>query len=225
MKKIINVLGVDLDNYSTRESLQLIDAYLNEQIMHVVGIVFMDLLILAGEDLKVRESIESLDLTIVGDKEILAVAGITRGFRVRETVGNEFVAHFLERLSQKKCKIFLLCNTDEECQMFQEYLKEKYPACVVAATYAVEKCKEDYDVVVNEINIVEPDVVFSALDSPVRESFIMEQKSKINARLWFELGRNVSIIQTNKKVSAWFKDFINRKIFHREVSKYKNEEK
>lgn len=225
MKKKINVLGVELDNYSTRESLQMIDAYLSEQIIRVVGIVFMDLLILAGEDEKVKESIESLDLAIVGDKEILAVAGITRGLRVRETVENEFVLHFLDRLSQKKQKLFLICNTEEECLMFQEYLKDKHPGCVVSAWYAVEKCKEDYDVVVNEINIVEPDVVLSTLDSPARESFIMEQKSKINARLWFELGRNIRTIQTTKKMSVWFKDFINRKIFHREVSKYKNEEK
>lgn len=225
MKKKINVLGLDLDNYSVRESISMMDAYLNDKIMHVVGIVFMDLLILAGENIKVKESIENLDMKIIGDKEILAVAGITRGFRVRETVENEFVIHFLEKLSHKKCKIFILCNTEEECLLFEEYLAQKYPSCIVAASFDIEKCKDDYDVVVNEINIVEPDVVFSALDSPARESFILEQKSKINARLWFELGRNIRTILTTKKVSVWFKDFINRGIFHRVVSKYKNEEK
>lgn len=225
MKKKINVLGVNLDNYSVKESLLIIDNYLNDKVMHIVEMVFMDLLILAGEDEKVREAIDKLDMTVIGDKEILAVAGIIRGSRVRETVENEFVMRFLEKLIQRKCKVFLLCNTEEECHMFQDYLQDKYFDFALSGDYAIEKCKSDYDVVMNEINIVEPDVVFAALESPAREAFVLEHKNKINARIWFELGRNIRTIQTNKKVSLWFSDFIKRGIFHREVSKYNNEEK
>ena len=50
MNKKINVLGVELDNYTVDEALEIVHEYMQNDRLNTIGIVTMQMLMLAGED-------------------------------------------------------------------------------------------------------------------------------------------------------------------------------
>ena len=86
----------------------------------------------------------------------------------------------------KSC--FLLAQTADDLEKFRETLQEKFPDLVIAGAYAAEDAGEEPEVIVNEINGILPDVIFSTLDQPFQELFLHEQRAKMGARVWFGFG-------------------------------------
>ena len=62
---------------------------------------------------------------------------------------------------------------------------------------ALDECSGATDAVINEINALAPDVVLSIISSPQQEHFLMENREKISAELWYGLGK----IELGKKRS------------------------
>ena len=71
MIKKIEILGIQLDNYTVREATRKVEEYLNNTVMNTIESISMQMLVMAGEDEALKESIENLDLAIISEKEIL----------------------------------------------------------------------------------------------------------------------------------------------------------
>ena len=76
MVKRIDILGINLDNYTVREAMLRMEVYWNSTIMSTVETISMDTLVKAKSDELVKNCIENLDLAIICDKEILKAAGV-----------------------------------------------------------------------------------------------------------------------------------------------------
>ncbi len=96
---------------------------------------------------------------------VLEAAGIdpeTPSYEEVET--NEFIARFFWGLIQKKSRIFVLGDTEEELQTLQKYLTETYPGIEIGGGAVVETLEESaFDSLVNEINSQTTDVIVSGL--------------------------------------------------------------
>ena len=148
----------------------------------------MQMLMEAEKDEELRNAISSLDLAIIGQKEILEVAGVGTMQRIKETEENDFFYEFLKRLERNHKRLFLLGETEEKNNRIKEKLIEQYPQLSIVGEYALENCIGDQAAVINEMNAATPDLVLSVLPSPTQEHFFWEHKDKINARIWYGVG-------------------------------------
>lgn len=76
MEKKINVLGVELDNYQVDEAMEMVGEYMQNDLLNTIGIVTMQMLLLADEDEQWKTYLKDLDMSIIGETEILTAAGI-----------------------------------------------------------------------------------------------------------------------------------------------------
>ena len=82
----IDILGMDIDNYTVREAMLEVEVYLNNTVMNTVETIDMKMLDIANRNDMVKECIRQLDLAVIGEKEILTAAGIHSAQRISETV-------------------------------------------------------------------------------------------------------------------------------------------
>lgn len=225
MIKKIEILGMELDNYTVREAMLQIEVYLNDTIMNTVETVSMETLVKAQTDELLKECIESLDLVIISDKEILKAAGVNSAQRMRETVDNEFFKEFMKRASRNSRTVYLLGDTSEQIGTLQGYLNENYDKIKIAGVYALSDCSGDYDTVINEINIAEPDVILSVIPTPRQEYFLKDNKEKFNAKIWYGLGEHYASKKGVSEVAGFAKKLIHKGMMHSMMSRYnkKNE--
>ena len=188
MIKKIDIMGILLDDYTVREALHQIESFSDDNVLRSIESISMQMLMEAEKDEELRNAISSMDLAIVGQKEILEVAGVGTMQRIKETEENDFFYEFLKRLERNHKRLFLLGETEEKNNRIKEKLIEQYPQLSIVGEYALENCIGDQAAVINEMNAATPDLVLSALPSPTQEHFFWEHKDKINARIWYGVG-------------------------------------
>ena len=88
----------------------------------------------------------------------------------------------------------------------------------------MEMCTGDLDTIVNEMNGSTPDLVISALDSPMEEEFILSYRDKIGTSVWYGIGASYQYKAGKMQVGKTFQRLALRGRLHLSVSKYRQKE-
>ena len=188
MIKKIDILGVSLDNYTVREAIMCVERYLSNQVLNTIESISAQMLIESETDPILKETLGTLDLAVIGEKEIIQAGGFGTMQRIRETEENDFYFEFFKRIERNKKSIFLLGDTPAKLAELQQELKKAFPRLIFAGEYAVENCVGDLEAVINDMNGTTPDVIVSILPSPLQEHFLAEHRDKMNANIWYGIG-------------------------------------
>lgn len=222
MIKKIDVLGVQLDNYTVREAIMQVETYLSNNVLNTIESVSMKMLMEAETDLAVKEALLSMDLTVIGETEILKAVDAATMQRVQETKANDFTFEFFKRVERNKKSIFLVGQTDAKLAYVKEELLKQFPKLLFVGEYAVENCVGDLEGVINDMNALTPDVILSVLPTPLQEHFLMDHKDKMNANIWYGVGE----VEWHKE-KCGFGSFLRRRMhmerLRNNISKYKKE--
>lgn len=222
MIKKLEILGMALDNYTVQEAMLQVEGFLGNDMMNTVETISMDTLVRAQEDEQLKECIEGLDLTVVSDKEILKAAEAASPQRIQETVDNLFQREFMKRAARNNRTVYLLGDDSIQLDALQGFLHEHYSRIKVVGSYALADCLGDYDTVINEINIAEPDVLISVVSTPEQEYFLKANKEKLNVKIWYGLGKDYTSKKGVSEVAGFAKKLIQKSMMHSMLARYNN---
>lgn len=223
MIKKIDILGIQLDNYTVRESIMQVETCLEGHVLNAIERVSMQMLLESEQDPVVKDVLTSLDLTIVGEKEILQAAGAQTLQRVKETEEHDFSFEFFKRIERNKKSVFLLGETEENLMLVKEGLFREFPKLLIAGEYATEKCVGALDAIINDMNATTPDVILSVLPTPMQEHFFWEHRDKMNAHIWYGIGAS-GIGERHRSISGFFRNLIHFGRLKNSISKYRDRE-
>lgn len=220
MLKKIDILGIEVDNYTVREAMMQVENYLDNTVMNTIETIDMKMLELAGQDETVRACMEQLDLAVIGEKEILIAADVHSSQRISETINHDFFREFIKRIIRNHKRVFLLAETIAQEEQLEHFLVGKYEQIEVAGHCAIEEKSNDFESVVNEINSASADVIFSILPSPLQEQFLTENKSKLDAKIWYGLSGDYAPRSRISRISQIAGRLIHKKKLQSKLHKY-----
>ncbi len=223
MLKKLDILGLELDNYTVREAMLNVEIYLNHNEMNTIETISMSMLEQAGRDEVVHNCLQELDLAVIGEKEILTAAGVNSMQRMKETGENEFFHEFMKRIIRNKKTVYLLGEKKADVEHLYAFLQDEYEKAKIVGQYAMEDCLGDLDAVVNAINVETPDVVFSILPSPYQEHFLVDNRGKLSAKIWYGLGEHYAADEKWRSLFRWLRRLIHRKKLTNRLNEYNNE--
>ena len=220
MLKKIDILGIEVDNYTVREAMMQVENYLDNTVMNTIETIDMKMLELVGQDETVRACMEQLDLAVIGEKEILIAADVHSSQRISETINHDFFREFIKRIIRNHKRVFLLAETIAQEEQLEHFLVGKYEQIEVAGHCAIEEKSNDFESVVNEINSASADVIFSILPSPLQEQFLTENKSKLDAKIWDGLSSDYAPRCRISRISQIAGRLIHKKKLQSKLHKY-----
>ena len=223
MRKI-NVLGISLKDYSVRESMRRVSQYLNNGICNTVDFVTHDTLLLASEDESIKNDLEAMDMVVFTSSDILEAANVHSRTRAQEIDSNLFLKGLLRKLYKEKRPVFLISSTTARLEPLSESLHSFFGELNIVSRIAMEEAVGGDDFIVNELNNSMPDVVIMNPESFEAESFIRENRMKINAQLIVIL-RDVSLRVTSDGNirKGGIGDFLLRRFFRRAADNYEKD--
>ncbi len=227
MIKQIQLLGMTFPNYSLRDELQLAqEALHSERLCMFLTMSMQSLMKVSGSGSEEEKSfVEQADLIVVEDPEILSVAGITSNQRIREASDHLFFTELMKRLQRGQQQIYLVAAKNTALDKIKEILEERYEKLHIVGEYSIEEYPDDLDRMINEINSAAPDVILSVMPTPGQEEFLMKNRSKLLAKLWYGLGENYSLLQEKKGFGWRMKRLIHFGRFKMHVNQYDDEGK
>ncbi len=224
MNRKINVLGVQIDNYTAKDAMRNAVQYLETDLISTVGILKVNTLISAGEVEELKDAVENLDMVVAGDEAILEAAGVTERKRIQEVQNQMFLKMLMRYMHKNRKRVFLLTESEEEADMFKRYLATNYGGIVVSGELVLNEESEQLDDwIVNTINGLEIDCILASLSTSIQEPFIMRNRTLVNARLWLGLGKSVKLQSSKGIQTGFFKELIDKRIFKRKIEKHKKE--
>jgi len=216
MIKEIIVAGIKLHNYSVLENLTQIAKNLEANVFTTIGEVYMKTVLLAKEDESVKESLESLDVTVIAEVGILDAVGQATILRRAEIERREFFFQLMKILERNGHTVCILGDDSVEVETVGQYLAEEFPRMKVVGSQVLELVSETEDKVINDMNMLAPDVILSVLSSPVQEHFLKKHKPMLLAKIWYGVGSQ-RIVGTRLTFSARVKKFLGKHMFKRYV--------
>lgn len=203
----INLLGMDLKDYSLREAIGMTDRFLGSGGLNTILFVSAKTLVGAGVSKEQQAWIKDADLVIWSDAEIVRQAGIRAKDRIYEVENQDYVKEVLNRLGKGKKPVYLLAESEEELERLSRDLKLLREDLNIAGSGMAGERKEEWDDEANRINMLAPAAVISRIQFERQARLIDRMKKFLNADIWLALDYQMAL--GGKKVP-----FI-RKLLHR----------
>ncbi len=223
MIKKIDIAGIQLDNYTVREAIMQVEKDLSNNVFNTLEEVNMNMLLLAETDARMRATLEKLDHTVISEVGILNAVGESSMQRKKEIEEHDFYFELMKRIERNHKTVFLLGKTQQEIETAQQTILEDFPKCQVVGAEAIENCVGAIDAIVNEINAATPDVIISILPTPDQESFLLENRDKLSANLWYGMG-NEKIVKKKHSFMYFIKKAISLHKLERTITSYEEKE-
>lgn len=188
MIKTITVAGIPLDNYTVRESLIQVEKDMSDFGFHTIEEVNTEMLMKASGDEALRKALFSMEHTVIAENAILDVMEGGSYQRTHEIAHHDFFFEFMRRMERNQKTIFLLGETMGRVEEMQRFMLNLFPESRIVGVAALEQWADSLDTMINDINVLSPNVLLSVLPSPLQEHFLMENKSKLSANLWYGVG-------------------------------------
>lgn len=227
MNERIELMGISLSLCSVEEIIDSINVHWNqEEALSTYGTLTMKLFMAAQKDPELKAYIEMLDKAVPDDPEVLQAAGFHDGKLEEEIFRHDFTGTLFWLLARYRNHIFILGETLEDAEEMFRYLQERYPEIVIAGRDCLITGETDQvDRVINEINSLSPQAVLSCSRAFELEKYVCKNRKMINTRVWFSLGNCQEIWKGPGLAPAWLEKFMEKNLFKKMVSSYKEEKK
>lgn len=224
MIKKIDIAGIQLDNYTVRETIMQVEKQMADHGFHTIEEVNMDMLMFMESDEAVRQALTTAEHTVIAEAGILDAVGAGSYQRKHEIEHHYFFYEMMKRIERNHKTLFLIGDTQENTKGAQEELLLNFPKCVISGAEALSECQGAVDAVVNEINASTPDVILSVLPSPQQEHFLVENREKLSAGLWYGVGDRRHQKPVNRLAGA-IRNMIRTRTLEKRLNSYEQEHK
>ncbi len=188
MIKEILVAGIKLNNYNVLEMLTQIAKNLETNVFTTVEDIYMKTVLLAKEDESVKEVLESLDVTAIAEVGVLDAVGQATILRRKEIERREFFFQFMKILERNGHTVYILGQDEKEVEETIGYISKNFSRMKIVGSTVLTGIDGVEDSVVNEINMLAPDVILSVLPSPLQEKFLKRHKPMMLTKIWYGVG-------------------------------------
>lgn len=219
--KNINLLGIKLKDRYVKESLTLTDKFLSEGTAHIILYLTTPVLMEAVKNEDEKVWIESADLTLWGDTEILKAADVTAKARYREVQEKEFMKALLYKVVQANMPILVLSDTHEHTEELKKELLEIQEGIIISRTVAISEMEEKHEDIINEINMIAPKIIFMRMPFSLQQEWLVRSRQYINTEIWVGLPEDFRVLWRREMPIAKIGKKLQNLKFNKSVNKFK----
>ena len=226
MSSKIEVLGLKLDYLNVDSEMERLTEFIHNDRLDSIGIITMNTLLLAEKEDTWRTYLENLDMSVIGEKEVLEAVGITSGQIYDEVADNEFPAPDVLVYDQPgSWHVFAGGESGGSGGTEKISYPGLHPRPFEGMAADVAGVDMSVDSIINEINSISPDVIISGLQGIRQDQFLMANRQKIGARIWLGLGEHPELQNEAGLKVGWWSTLLKKTTFKRLVSKSLEEKK
>ena len=219
MEEKINVFDIELNLLTAKKAMRQVMQYMGGESVSTIELIPMEVLLKGQDNAEWKQSLQSVDLLLPSEREILESAEVADENAIQDLENNTFVRLFFRYLVKNKKKVFLLTEDEKAGRLLKERIETYRKGVQFVGEAVISAQSGSKDAVINMINGVEPDCILSALSYPWQEKFIAESKALLNARVWFGCSFLLNQQKKEEKASGKFKYFILKRLFRYQVGK------
>lgn len=210
-EKVINFLGIRLNNMTSTEILDHVDFCVERKTpCQIVGIN-VDQALRVIEDTYSKEIFDNAELVFTDGKPIIWMAEWLKRPIVEKVSGPDLMLMLCERAAEKKYKIFLLGAGEGVAAKAAEKLEADYPGLECVGTYSppfgFEKDEVEMQKIIEMLKNSGADQLFVGMGSPKQDIFIYENMEKYQIPVSYSMGAAIDFLGGSvQRAPKWMSD-------------------
>lgn len=220
MSKRVQVLGIEIDNHTVRETMFLLEEYAGSEGLNLAGVILPELLVAASENKEIQDIVEMMELRVIGDVSIMEVLEKTYEQQAAELQRRDLEEVFLNSLIRKKKTVYWVSDAEEDLEVLGAYMREHYPKLNIAGHFTGAIDEEQIESLLNDVNSVAPDVILFQTAAVEKLGLLMQYKNQLNAKLCVYMGYRVRSKYWSPNRSSKIKNLIDQTMFKRKAMRY-----
>jgi len=206
IRRFVHILGVRVDDVTTKETLALLEDYVQTGGTHQVVTVNPEFVMMAQHNPEFCVTINSADLALPDGSGLLWAAQLL-GTPLRERVTGSDTLPLIARLAaQKGYRLFLLGAAPGVAEAAAEVLIRDNPGLVIAGTFAGSPRLEDEEEIVALVHQAAPDFLFVAYGAPGQDLWIRRNMERLNVPVCMGIGGTLDFIAgITRRAPAWMR--------------------
>ncbi len=205
--KRIEILGIPVDGYTMKETVNLIDSNISQNKLTHHVVVNAAKLVNAQKDADLKDSIVNCDI-INPDGKSVVWASKFLGKPLKERVaGIDLMENLVEMAHEKRYKIFLFGAKEEIVNEVVSIYEKKYSASIIAGYRNGYYKKEQEAEIAKQIGESGAHMLFVAITSPKKEIFLNQYKDIIKVPFIMGVGGSFDVISgKTKRAPLWMQN-------------------
>ncbi len=198
-KKRVNILGVNVDSLSMKETVSIVEHYVEEKkFLHLMG-VNADKVLQCIDNTDFR-NIVNLCGVINADGISLVMASKFLNCSLPERVaGIDLMIQLLASAEKKNNSVYLLGATQDAVEKTFKNIKLQYPELNVVGYRNGYFEKKEWKSISNELKQISPDFIFVGITSPLKEELIYYFEQSGNKGVFMGVGGSFDVLSGNIK--------------------------
>lgn len=201
----IHILGTPIDNLTMEETLDIVDQAIknHEHIHHTV--VNAGKIVSMHENAELKESVTEADLINVDGQAVVWVSRLFNTPLKERVAGIDLMERLVELAYRKKYRLYFFGAKEEVVSKLVGMYTEKYSPEIIAGYKNGYFKKEDERKIAEQIAGSNPNILFVAISSPVKENFLYQNRDLLNkVNLIMGVGGSFDVIAGYvKRAPVW----------------------
>ncbi len=193
MAEQVKIFGVRFDNVSAEKAYQRFVEFLKQDRTSVIFTPNPEIVMAAQENAGLKEALLEGDLVVPDGIGIIYASKVHRLGLTERVGGVDLSERAFQFLNAKSGSIYLLGSKPEVAEVAAFKLSEKYPNLRVLGTHDGYFDDDGEMAIIDDINILKPDVVFVGLGSPKQELWIHKYKRILNCKVLIGIGGGIDV--------------------------------
>lgn len=205
MKTTVKVMDLDVNIMDTQLFTSKIKEYLTDDRLNVILFATTKMLEEVTNDGEYREMLSRADLILPGEDTLLSMHHVDDLEAGGMVVDYKYFDQLMEIIKIQNETIYIVTQSESELDGFMYYCKRKHGNVSVVGEYIMKAGQND-EHMINEINSIAPSLLVLQLETPLQEKWIMENYTKLNAKICICTGGIMSnVMKEQKEVPGFLK--------------------
>lgn len=203
----IKIFGVKILNTTLEDTTYFLQKILNGDKLKTIYTPNTEIVMVAKEDKKLRDLINEGDLVIPDGIGLIYASRIKKKPLKERVTGFDTSIKLLEIANNNGYSLYLLGGKEGVAKAAAENINKDYPNIKIAGfhhgffkgSHLGLENQEEEKKIIDEINSLDPDIIFVGLGFPKQELWIHSNKTKIKTRVIIGNGGVMDILSGNSK--------------------------
>ncbi len=193
MAEQVKIFGVRFDNVTKEKAFDRFVSLLKRDTTSAIFTPNPEMVLNAQENSDLKEALLAGDLVVPDGIGIVYASKVHHLGLSERVCGVDLAERMFKFLNTKKGSIYLFGGKPEVAEVAAFKLTEKYPNMKVLGTHHGYIDDETEIAVIDDINLLKPDVVFVGLGSPKQELWIHKYRRLLNCKVLIGIGGGIDL--------------------------------
>jgi N-acetylglucosaminyldiphosphoundecaprenol N-acetyl-beta-D-mannosaminyltransferase len=202
--RTINLHGIDISAMRMEDVLHVCESHIAEGSNLLLGVVNVAKLVNCRKNIELRESLVEADIVLADGLPIVWLSRLVGDPLPERIAGIDIMYRLLELASNRNYGVFFLGATQLVIQKVVETVQLKYPGVRIAGYrngYFKESEEKD---VVEQIKNSSADIIFVAVPTPQKETFLRKWRDHMNVPICHGVGGSFDVVAgVTKRAPDW----------------------